>query len=244
MININIVPPTVELEKPLVDTSPSPSPSPTRFVNVQRRDEALLAFEAEFDTWANGNEQWGYQDQFFLHDGCFYFYKPHIELLLTHTETPPEFTQIYSDYDPTLHLRSIDDIRSFIQKGAKGLPDFICETPQFFQFSSMGASLITSSMMSRDLLNKIRSTFDGGYTLRPLTKSPRYYINQDQIYCADLSGWVPNSDHELHDIGVLLDESDAFKVFLYNSEDALTDAQKTIIYTFIGDNKPIQLINL
>ncbi len=56
-------------------------PSPYRIPGDETpwRKNAVLAFEAEFDTFVDLNMHWGMYNSFFIHENYAYYYKPALE---------------------------------------------------------------------------------------------------------------------------------------------------------------------
>jgi hypothetical protein len=180
------------------------------------RNDAILAFEAEFDTFVLPTMEWGAWDTFFHHDGHIYYYKPHLQTLIdtniSERESGPEFDAFVAGVQELIpeftgqqfNPQSLADIRAIIDQAPPGMPKFVCETPHFYQFEDVGATAMGIDDISRALLDKIESTFTT-YLPSPFTRYDALYVKDGEVYWTDLVRWVPKYPSELSNIGICLD---------------------------------------
>ena len=251
MINITVTPPAADI--PAAEDIPAP-PSADRLAgNLNHRNDALLAFEAEFDTFVTGTESWGPDDQYFIHDGYAYYYKPRLDELIVRetrdfeSEASQTFANYFPEYVRINRPTSIDAIRTLIQSNPPGLPKVIVETPHFFKLESPGTDRITADRIDRVMLDRFKNEFVGELAIFSLTEYKYIFINENRLYWTDLTHWVNRVHSPLMEIGILMKDSNGIpKLFLYSSWESLSTSQRWLVDNMIRPNYtlPLELVLL
>jgi hypothetical protein len=165
-----------------------------------RRTDTILVFEAEFDTFVDAAMYWGARDQFFIHNGYMYFYKPLLQAGLDEDEANRKadaknkddknvmkaLKKLMPSFDPDTDTpNTLADIRALIDKKPKCLPMFVAETPHFYQFVSVGTAQLTAADMTKENLTTIKNTYTD-FVPMPMTVHDSFYKNDTGIYWTDL----------------------------------------------------------
>jgi hypothetical protein len=174
------------------------------------RTQAILAFEAEFDTFVSPTHElkWGMRDMFFLHEGHAYYYKPKLQNELDIDKKciseegdakRPLLEKIvnYLGYEIEAFSIIVPDItlnwmkENVFAKEPSGFPKFELETPNFFVFkieceNPNNIKHITIDDLDRPTLDKIKKSIGGDYNpfLTPYFDSSLYDFD-GRYYCMD-----------------------------------------------------------
>jgi hypothetical protein len=174
-----------------------------------RRTNTIFALEAEFDTFVDPEMEWGVWDFYCRHEGKTYYYKEWLSsIFATDAEVRVADTANTNFVDAATAIGNflgrpyvpqeitLDSIRSLIANPPKGFPQFVIETPQFFQFDDIGQK-INIDILSKTLLDKIKNTFtdDVNPLLRDL--SNRIFLKDDKIICTDITVFENNPNTKL-----------------------------------------------
>jgi hypothetical protein len=107
---------------------------------------------------------------------------------------------------PTTHARpqSLSDIMQIINLKPGGMPTFIKETANFYQFDATGftASSVTIDSIDRDMLNNIFNTFTGPAYPNIFKFIDGLYDVNGKLYFIDLVKWKANSGYKSTFFGV------------------------------------------
>lgn len=203
------------------------------------RVEARLAFEAEFDVLDSSTVEWGLQDQFFVYDGYAYYYKPWLEEYLqedinmvstetvngVHTRKPvyDEIVKFLGYEVPGMTSKSnLDFMKEMISKNPPGLPEFVVETPMFFQFKLDGTHLqnLTIDDIDTNIIDNIKKYVTGDYNpfLTPYF-AQSLYRTENRYYCMDVLAYYYNPKAQ-------------FGMFMYPTESSKYPDAKNNSYFF------------
>ena len=181
-------------------------PSPYRIPGDETlwRKKAVLAFEAEFDTFVDLNMHWGMHELFFVHEGHAYYYKPTLENSFVDDDFTEEVIHIIEPFVKSIEDYLGHEIPRYLEKSnltwirnevfAKnppGLPKFVLETPNFFQLkiecdnpNNMHHTNIDD--LDRPTLDKIKQCISGDYNPFFDQKMGSSIYNFDgRYYCMD-----------------------------------------------------------
>ena len=198
---------------PLVTPDPTnPSRLPTGDEpNDLLRREILLAFEAEFDTFVHPFTSWGGNGSnrsFFIHEGAMFYYKPQLEKNIAERASEKavdEQDPIYQDwlqlidqiipgFNPRdFSIYSLSDVRSVITAQPNGMPQFIGETPHFYQFVGVtpGARGLIIDDLTRKILDQIKIDFRNSIKPHPFKPyDDHLYFNEGKFLWTDLETWT------------------------------------------------------
>lgn len=191
------------------------------------RKEALQAYRKEFNL-IPAEVFWGLQDQFFVHKGHAYYYKPWLAYYLdddiaqvaretingVHIRKPAYDQMVeFLGYDvPGMALKAtIDFLTEMVYKRPEGLPKLITETSSFFQFELEGKHLQHLAMddMNKTALDRISRDISGDYNsmLTPYFSQSIYYTDL-RYYCMDIFSYYYNPKAQF---GILLDPEKSVK---------------------------------
>lgn len=216
-------------------------PSPYRIPgdDTPWRKNAVLAFEAEFDTFVDLNMHWGMYNSFFIHETYAYYYKPALENYFFGDGHFSE--EIISLIEP--FVKSIEDylghkvpeftvkkdlnwVRNEVfAKNPSGLPKLVLETPNFFQLKiecndPTNMHHIDIDDLDRPTLDKIKQYVSGDYNPFLDEKLNSSLYNFDgRYYCMDpfAYSYNPTSNGQ---IGIFFEpenESEKYENSLNNS---------------------------
>jgi hypothetical protein len=187
-----------------------------------RRNDTILAFEAEFNSFVSPELYWGAQDQFFAQAGYIYYYKPYLEVQINdrkqiraediasgemtgHYNRVAEIIRGFNGYYPL--IESLADVRAMIDRAPMGMPKFVAETPHFYQFEDVGTNLITSRYgFSKPILKKLAEMFKTDYTVPFTTQHNCFYEKNGEVYWTDPLRWAPNDCIAVRGRGFLFQE--------------------------------------
>lgn len=227
-----------ETPKPSSNTDPN---TDQRFYSHKQRDEAILAFEAEFDQYVPTTLEWAKNNHYFIYGNSMYYYKPTLQEeinkeLLDHEETlDASLMEELSNLgmDPIFNgLLSFEDIKEMIKSSPKGLPKFISESPHFLEFESVGMNEITQDMMTKELLDKIKNTFVGEYTYIPFLNNNMFYLKDGEVFFTDILGWTKDEDFIKNKLVFTLSKDNKTYCYPFENLNDYTDKQKNIISCF------------
>jgi hypothetical protein len=179
-------------------------PSPYRLPgdDTPWRKNAVLAFEAEFDTFVDTNMHWGVYDMFFIHENYAYYYKPRLEEYVNNFDeqeilAKTSFVEAITDYlgheaSTLIHKKDLNWIRNEVfAKNPPGLPKLVLETPNFFQLkiecdNPNNMEHINIDDLTRPTLDKIKQYIGGDYNPFLDSKMDLSVYNFDgRYYCMD-----------------------------------------------------------
>ena len=187
-----------------------------------RRNDTILAFEAEFNSFVSPELYWGALDQFFAQAGYIYYYKPYLEELIetrkarraediadgtmtTHFNNIAEVIRGFDGYYPL--VESLADVRAIIDRAPQGMPRFVAETPHFYQFEDVGTNLITSRYgFAKSVTDKMAAMFQTDFTVPFATQHDCFYERRGEVYWTDILRWAPNDCIAMRGRGFLFDE--------------------------------------
>lgn len=237
-----------EPPKPTSNTDPN---TDQRFYSLKIRDDAILAFEAEFDQYIPTTLQWSKNNHYFIYGNSMYYYKPALQEEINTELLDHENTSGDSMSEELLNLginlsflkfNSIDQIREMIKSSPKGLPKFISESPHFFEFESVGMNEITQDMMTRELLNKIKDTFSDSYTYLPFLDNNMFYLKDDEVFFTDILEWTKDENFIKNQLVFTLSKDDKTYCYPFENFNDYTDEQKNIINCFGKIDNSVELI--
>jgi hypothetical protein len=207
------------------------------------RTKAILAFEAEFDTFVPPTSElkWGMHNMFFKHENYAYYYKPFLQLEIDNdikvtTEEGdcrrPWLTEIenYLGYEVQAFTRllpnpSLKWMRETMDKNPPGLPKLVLETPNFFKLelecdNPDNMKHICIDDLDRPTLDKIKNSIGGDYNpfLTPYFGESLYDFD-GRYYCMDPFAYYYNPSPK-GQIGIFLHpeyESSKYENALNNS---------------------------
>jgi len=200
-----------------------------------RRTDTILVWEQEFNKYVTGSEYWGMNDCFFEYEDVSYYYKPFLQKFIDNdkdglAEEVTAIKAIIPGFDPDMSFANMDTV---IQAAPSGMPEFIGETNDFYQFKSVGTNLITAETLTKDLLIKIQNTFfTGQYCIPAFGMCDSLYEKDGNLYWTDLSRWAsPSLDVLKRGISMVSADGTARNFYPFDSSQ-LSDADKEIITAF------------
>ena len=227
-----------EPPKPKYGTDPD---TVERFYSNKQRTDAVLAFEAEFDQYVPTDLQWSKNDHYFIYGNSMYYYKPRLEeeiqsdISTSSEDIPDEYVSRLSELGLNLNIPSFNnnvEIKNMINSNPKGLPKFISESPQFFEFESVGMNEITPELMTRELLDKIKNTFNGNYTYIPFTKTNMFYLKDDEVFFTNILEYTKDEDFINNQLGFTIIKDNIAYYYAFENSKNWTDKQKSVIELF------------
>ena len=195
---------------------------------MNHRVEAIRAYEAEFNAFVDYEVQWGLQDQFFIDGGYAYYYKPWLEKYLQEDVGVVKLEKVdgihkrKSIYDQVVDFLGYDVpgmtpqldlkfVREMILKRPAGLPEFLLETPMFFQFKIDGSYFHSLKIddINQTSICGIKKDIRGEYNpfLTPYFAQSLYYT-ETRYYCMDIFAYYYNPKAQF---GMLLDPKNSSK---------------------------------
>ena len=169
------------------------------------RTRAIIAFEAEFDTFVDPNMHWGMHELFFIHEGHAYYYKPRLQeyldedcrVVAEEKFIKKSYAEAIEDYlghevPGFMPKSNLDWMRNEVfAKNPPGLPKLVLETPNFFQLKiecddPTNMKHISIDDLDRPTLDKIKQYISGDYNpfLTPYFDSSVYNFD-GRYYCMD-----------------------------------------------------------
>lgn len=185
------------------------------------RKEALQVCRKEFKCFPT-EVFWGLQDQFFVHGGYAYYYKPWLAYYLdddianvaketingVHIRKPAydQMVEFIGHEIPGMTPKdNLDFLTEMVYKRPEGLPKLVAETPNFFQFEIEGNDLQHLAMddMNKTTLANILRDIKGDYNsmLTPYFSQSIYYTDS-RYYCMDIFSYYYNPNAHF---GIFLD---------------------------------------
>jgi hypothetical protein len=192
-----------------------------------RRTQIILALEAEFDTFAHPEMEWGFADQLCRHEGFIYYNKAKLTWLFNDDArvkaedaenglhenpdwiTSRGYTDSYAGYR-LIENEAPNWHNTFDVKPA-GFPTVTIETPQFYQCEDiLAGELVTAENITKEKLNIIQSSFTSDW--HPLTNNltNSLYILDGKAYCVDALSF---ENHPAIKLGVSLTNAEGNVVF-------------------------------
>jgi hypothetical protein len=172
-------------------------------VSEEYKNEVALVFEAEFDVFLESKIKWGV-DYNFTYGDFLYYYKPYIEKRIYEEIEDYENDESLGIYDSKIFGTpiSMDELKNDVIGKIKGIPNFVVETPHFFQFQNPKGILITPENLNKGILLKIKETFNSEINpfLSNLTES--LFFSDGEIYCLNLLAFRKNLDSKY---GIMLE---------------------------------------
>jgi hypothetical protein len=223
-----------------------------------RRTQTILALEAEYDTFAHPEMEWGNADQYCRHEGFMYYNKARMQWLFdddVEVRAADAESGLYSDPAWLAASNAANDYagyqlidrepqtwnNTFTVKPA-GFPTVILETPQFYQCEDVASGeLITTDNITREKLDIIESSFTGDWHPYTNDLTGALYIKDGKAYCTDATVF---ENHPTIKLGVILSDSDSN--LLFYAFTTLTQEEINFVngITWCDSNKTIEVIYL
>jgi len=218
-----------------------------------RRTSTILALEAEYDTFVDPEMQWGYWDQYCLHEGAAYYYKGWLETNLNEDITELDFLKdnpnsrvddkkkyISVVGSQILDAFDFEQLSNLFKNRPAGFPELTLETPQFFKCMDVGTDVITIDELDKTLLTKIQNTFTDNINPLLTDLTDKLHLVDGKVYCVDCLSFLQNPNVKL---GVLMIAKNSEKYingngyfFPFSTLTAeQTDFVKTIPHVYFDD---------
>jgi hypothetical protein len=209
-----------------------------------RRTDTILAWEAENEgQYLPGNLVWGPsdKDQFFHHDGSIWYYKPYLLEKLDNRRSQLDidkqdqnflsFVESLKILDPNFNLENdvftLDDVRAVISSQPAGMPVFVKETNNFFQFEDTGVEYITIDNISKDDLINLQSLSSGNNWASSFALCTGLIKVNNIVYNTNLLNWQTTSSDP--SVGIVFSNATDINFYSFASETDLSSEVKQAI---------------
>lgn len=223
-----------------------------------RRTQIILALEAEYDTFAHPEMEWGIADQFCRHEGFIYYNKAKLTWLFNddvRVKTEDAAAGLYENAEWITNRGYTDSYAGYrlvdnespnwhntFDVTPAGFPSIIVETPQFYQCEDVVAGeLVTADNITKEKLDIIKSSFTSAW--HPLTNNLTncLYIHDSKAYCVDSLAF---ENHPTIKLGVILNNTDGDVVFYAFAP--LSEAEVNFVngITWSDSRKAVEIVYL
>lgn len=173
---------------------------------------AIARYEVEFNTTVV--EEISLCQSFFRHNGHLFYYKPYLEYEIT-----KDNANIQADLSNTTRQQnlaavqaylgltvapgasaspvSLSEIKQIIDSAPAGMPPFVQETENFYQFVDVCDKAITIDDIDRVMLDRIAATFTGNSTVYYSDLATGLYEKDGNLYFAKLQEWKKNPQKKI-----------------------------------------------
>jgi hypothetical protein len=216
-----------------------------------RRTQTILALEAEYDTFVDPEMHWDPLDQWCRHEDNIYFHKLRLENLLnldktttdadnTNQELVAKVQSVELFAGSNIHsTHTLEEIYQLFRTPPAGFVKVQLETPQFFQCKDVGSNQITIDGLTREILNKIQSTFTDDENPLLVNLAQCLYLDGDDIICTNFLAFKQNPTAKL---GVLMIPNESAKYMIGDAYffpfAPLTDEQTAFITDLVSLDIP------
>lgn len=215
-----------------------------------RRTQTILALEAEYDTFVDPEMHWDLLNQWCRHEGNIYFHKLQLENLLNLDNATTEAdnnnnlltakVESVTGFAGDVHnTQTLEEIYDLFRNPPSGFVKVQMETPQFFQCKDVGDNQITIDTLTRELLDKIQTTFTDDKNPLLINLANCLYLDGTDVVCTDFLAFRSNATAKL---GVLMIPSESTKYMIGDAYffpfAPLTDDQTAFITDLVSLDIP------
>jgi len=201
---------------------------------------------------------WGPYNQYFVLDGVINYYKTTIQNQINDDiqniqddNKNADFINflnlaqsIVPDFNHSRQTLNLNDIKYLINLNPSGMPIFINETPNFYCFQDVGTMKITADNITKDILNKVKKSFNSEWTISSFDPAVALYLQDNNVYWTNLATWCNISNPSLR-AGITL-IGDNYSFYPFEPLDIKTQQLVELVGArYAKDyNKPFTIVNL
>jgi len=234
-----------------------------------RRTQTVFSLEAEYDTFAHPEMNWGVWDEFCIHEGHYYYEKTFLNKNFNEDQKNKEASKPVSESqipyleafidavgfdiynDPQINIDNFNlpqiNFVDVITKDYAGFPAFVDQTLSFYRTESVGEEEITLDTMTREVLDALQEAFgDENPLLSNMARG--IYYKDGKAYYAGVLGWNNNPNVKL---GIYMSSGapsekypDSENTAYFFAFEQLTDEQHNIVkglHSLYDDDNNIKL---